>query len=219
MLLPWVPNERWQNLGRSEPCQTERTLAETTKGEEHMNGIPWAGNTEPPLLSCKAAQAATRMKRGVQRQDEAPVWLSEQQQWQSWFLWSWSCEKLEGSQVPGKDRCTSQDLRKSTERNLWLQIHLTDRAWKQGHYSEKDVEMKKQLRISMWIDMTYTWTRHKDKPQELDQSCSNISVITVMFKYFSNHLLFDFAKAFDSWLAMAENAWKGFSITLRQAMV
>lgn len=63
----------------------------------------------------------------------------------------------------------------------------------------------------MWIDMTYTWARHKGQTSRAR---------SVMFKYFSNHLLFvDFTKAFDSWLAIADNAWNGLSITLRQDMV
>lgn len=36
-----------------------------------------------------------------------------------------------------------QDLRKSTGRNIQLQINLTDTAWKQGHYSGKDSKIKK----------------------------------------------------------------------------
>lgn len=118
--------------------------------------------TEPPLLHCKAAQAATRMKNGkVQRQDDAPIQLPEQQHWQSCFLYSWNCKKLEGSQVPGKDQCTFQDLRKSTERNIQLQINLTDTAWKQGRYSGKDSKIKKTTQnINVnWYDI------HLDKAQ------------------------------------------------------
>lgn len=49
-----------------------------------------------------------------------------------------------------------------------------------------------------------------DKPQELNQSCSNISVII---------LFVGFTKAFGSRVAVADHAWNGFPLTLRQAMV
>lgn len=60
-----------------------------------------------------------------------------------------------GSQILGKEQCTFQDLRKTTGRNIQLQINLIDTAWKQGHYSRKDSKIgKTNQNISMnWYDI------------------------------------------------------------------